>query len=682
LFFRFQNLRPGERLARKFSVVCVYITFAFGFLGLLSRMTGEHAMRGLDNPMLQMKPNTAIGFMCMSAALWLLLGRKGSWNYKLAYALAWAVTLLGGLTLSEWVTGWNFGIDNILFPESESIEHPGRMVAVSAVNFTLKGLALLMIDWETRRGVRPAQILSLLTAVVPFQVFIAYSYGAEAMLTVGNLPHLTQMSPHTAAAWLAISLATICARPGAGVVKPVFADVPSAGALRKVLLIAVVAPLLLAVVANRAQAVAFYHPGFGASLLTLFCVIFMMWALWRATAQVVHTEVDLINARDSAQDANKTKSEFLANMSHEIRTPLSAILGFTDLLRRKDLTEKQREDYSEVIARNGRQLSTLINDILDLSKVEAGKLTVESIPISLCKAVRDTIELIRPQADAKNLRIFFESSLGGHTDWIFSDPTRLNQIFLNLLGNAVKFTQAGEIRIQVARLADSDHDYSAFHVRIIDTGVGIEPDQHGSLFKAFSQADASTTRKFGGTGLGLILSKRLAKALGGDLQLEQSRPGHGSVFTLTLRAAAVQSMIKPSMDNLKPRALDNSQPLQGSSVLLAEDSTDNRSFLKMYLEKAGAAVDEAENGSQAFEMASRKDYGIVIMDIHMPLMDGYEATRRLRQVGIKTPIVALTAHASKSSLKRAIAEGCNDHLTKPVSMDTLIDTVKRHLSGA
>jgi signal transduction histidine kinase/DNA-binding response OmpR family regulator len=394
---------------------------------------------------------------------------------------------------------------------------------------------------------------------------------------------------------------------------------------------------------------------------------------------------DLRRAKEDADAANVLKSEFLANMSHEIRTPMTAILGFAELLMNEKLSEQARLDFAARIRSNGDHLLHLIDDILDLSKFEAGRVPTEKIDFSLVETITDALISVRPLAERKDLELKFETD-GPVPRLINSDPHRLRQIVLNLVGNAIKFTTTGFVRV-ITRYNDG-----TVTIDVEDTGVGLNPEQSSRLFRAFQQADSSVTRKFGGTGLGLALSKRIAEALGGSLTLSGSVPGKGSVFTLRIRAAAnvsagmnVTSVNDLVITKIAPQvhvaiAADAKAVLEGVSILLVEDSVDNEALMRLYLEAAGANVTSAHNGQEAIDKATDASFNVVLMDVQMPGMDGLEATRRLREQGYSTPIIALTAHALPEEIEKSIAAGCDQHVTKPIGRIDLIRAVESVLS--
>jgi PAS domain S-box-containing protein len=382
-------------------------------------------------------------------------------------------------------------------------------------------------------------------------------------------------------------------------------------------------------------------------------------------------ERELNEAKTAAEDANREKSNFLANMSHEIRTPLGAILGFTDLLSENSITDEKRKEYLKVIRRNGRNLSELIGDILDLSKIEAGCLELESQSISINDLIESVMTLLKTKADDKKLDLVVRR-VGSIPRNIKTDPLRLRQILLNIIGNAIKFTNAGSITVTIESSHTPDGKDRNLFFTVKDTGRGISEEETLRLFQPFTQADSSTTRKYGGTGLGLALSQKLARALGGDLILSDSVRGLGSTFVISIPLVPdyTETVSLPSEPKVTPKN-SRSQPLQGLRVLLAEDSPDNQFLIRQILAKSGIFLEVADDGAAAVEMATQDNYDLVLMDMQMPKLDGYEATRELRKRGLDLPIIALTAHAMRQDREKCLAAGCSEYLSKPINPSLL-----------
>ena len=372
----------------------------------------------------------------------------------------------------------------------------------------------------------------------------------------------------------------------------------------------------------------------------------------------------LSEAHDKALKANMAKGSFLANMSHEIRTPLTAIIGFSESLRDTSQTDSERLSVVNTIIRSGRHLLRVINDILDLSKIEADKLEVERIVSSPFELLADVKSVMGMQAREKGLSFYIEydSPLPGR---IVTDPTRLKQILLNLCSNAIKFTEKGCVRI----VGRCDQAQQELCLSVIDTGIGMSPQQQARMFQRFSQADASSTRRFGGTGLGLYISRQLVELLGGSVKL-QSLEGVGTRVDVTVATGPIDDSDLCDEACVQQRdvcsLVAQEPPRLGGRVLLAEDSTDNQRLVSMCIKRTGAEVDVAENGRVAVEKALAGDYDLVLMDMQMPDMDGIEATQWLRKAGYDTPIVALTANVMKEERDRYTSAGCDAFLSKPI----------------
>ena len=389
-------------------------------------------------------------------------------------------------------------------------------------------------------------------------------------------------------------------------------------------------------------------------------------------------EIDILEASEAAENASRTKSEFLANMSHEIRTPLNAMIGATALLLETDIDDEQLK-LLEMMHASGESLLTLINNILDISRIEAGRITLEEIPFNLNDLLKRICDTLAVRSSEKNLEMTYEIK-PGVPHHLLGDPNRLIQILVNLIGNAIKFTEKGSIRVSVEDMETTGNN-PILKFSISDTGIGIPSAKLESIFNTFTQADASVTRKFGGTGLGLAISRKLIHLMQGDISVDSTR-GEGSTFSFTAKFNFAE---KGGSRIIEIRDKDNThlaaEGVGSISILLVDDSSDNRFLINAFLRKESCSIVEADNGSIALELFPTQKWDVILMDMQMPVMDGYQATRRIRafekEWGIAhTPIVALTAHSINTEVKKCLDAGCDVHLAKPVKKADLLNVIK------
>lgn len=420
---------------------------------------------------------------------------------------------------------------------------------------------------------------------------------------------------------------------------------------------------------------------------TLAIVVFGTFFLRRALRVVAQKE--------GAEAADRAKSQFLANMSHEIRTPMTAILGFVDILG-QGVTDPEKAEAIQIVKRNGEHLLEIINDILDLSKIDAELLEIDRVPCSPWQIVADVSSLMRVRAAAKGVRLTvkFEGSI---PQTIVSNGVRLRQILINLVGNAIKFTDVGSVQL-VTQLVQDDKGESKLRFDVIDTGVGMSPEGLGELFKPFSQL-ASSSKVVEGTGLGLAISQRLARILGGEITVTSVR-GKGSTFSLSIPTGSLEGVVMiaqpeesvSGVDREGPPVVKERRKLHGR-ILLVEDGPDNQRLIGYLLRRAGAEVTLAENGLVALEKVKqasldaachadsnpRPPFDVILLDMQMPMMDGYEVARELRRTGYRHPIVALTAYAMSTDRQKCLDAGCDDFATKPISQEDLLKALAAYM---
>ena len=396
--------------------------------------------------------------------------------------------------------------------------------------------------------------------------------------------------------------------------------------------------------------------------------------LLRQLAFIASLALQHIESRKAAEAASIAKSQFLANMSHELRTPMNAILGMTDLALAEELPAKVY-DYLQTARDSADVLLNILNEILDLSRIEAGRLELESTTFSLHKTVEQVIKTLRIRAGDKGLALI--CSLPAHVpDLLIGDPLRFRQILINLVDNAIKFTHEGRIAVS-AEVRKQTPESVLLEFSVSDSGIGIRPEDQERIFSPFTQADASTTRNYGGTGLGLTISRKLVELMNGHLRVE-SLPDHGSTFYFTVSLKIPQTTaIESSETGKSPYSSARRRALQ---ILLAEDTPTNQKVAQYLLMKRGHIVEIARNGRQALELIAQREYDVILMDVQMPVMDGFQATAAIRALAdpakARLPIIAMTAHALKEDAARCIAAGMDAYVSKPLQVDEFIELVE------
>ncbi|MGE5084680.1 MAG: ATP-binding protein [Bacillota bacterium] len=418
------------------------------------------------------------------------------------------------------------------------------------------------------------------------------------------------------------------------------------------------------------------------------------WGINQDITDLKKTEQDLIDAKNEALKSSQAKSQFLAHMSHEIRTPMNAIMGMAELLKETPLNEDQRY-YLQIFHRAGEVLMSLINDILDLSKIEAGEVSLENIPFDLQKMMTDVQEMMRPKALEKGIEYSFDIA-NGISKSLLGDPTKLRQVLINLVSNSIKFTERGQIKVSVTK---NPTKKDSLLISVNDSGIGISPKKQHLIFQKFSQADNSITRRYGGTGLGLAISKSLVELMGGTIWFK-SRENVGTTFLFTIPYREYSyglSLSKPmtfqghdlnvvedsEASSKLPQSAMPRDPHKKVRILLADDTEDNRVLFTHYLKNGPFEIIEAENGLEAVDKVKSQQFDIVFMDVQMPEMDGYAATSIIREWEKEThhshiPIVALTAHALSDDMQKSLKAGCDDHVTKPFKKDILLGVINRY----
>jgi signal transduction histidine kinase/DNA-binding response OmpR family regulator len=670
----------AKAMSIRASRLASYIVIVFGFATLLGWWTNTEFLKSfLSSNRVAMNPLTALCFLFCGLALRdeAKVGKQKWFNF-IPKSFAPLTALSGAICLIAYATGWNFEIDKIMFSAQL---HGNQMAPNTAFCFVLSGIAITLKDIKFFKF-RLTPLLVIISAGVSVLALTGYLYS---VLPLYRFETFIPMALNTALAFIVLNVGVLTANPSIEPLSIILSDTLGGWVARRLIPVALIVPLFASWMRLLGERVGLYNRMLGVTIFALANTLFWVGLLWFTVRHLFRIDLlnqslqdELLVAREKAIKDSHAKSDFLANMSHEIRTPMNGVLGTVRLLLNTNLGIKQKS-YADLIHRSAQSLLVLINDILDFSKIEAGKLTLEIIDFDLSELIKDAEDILTYSANLKGNRIsiefdsFIPQSLKG-------DPNRLRQILVNLMSNAIKFTDHGVITVEIRMIEGKSNNNKQIKFEVKDTGIGISPENCRKLFQKFSQVDASTTRKYGGTGLGLSISKHLVVMMGGEIGVE-SKEGEGSTFWFKVPLEMGEIKTEFSRD----QKCCNKENYRKGRVLVVDDNKTNQFVATEFLQKLGHYTVAVNNGKEALDILMNESFDLILMDCQMPVMNGYEATQKIREKEkqgnlSRMPIWALTADAMSGDYKKAILSGMDGYLTKPINFKKLAETIEGCLS--